>query len=371
MAPTALLIGGTGPTGPFLLDGLVRRGYDVTLLHTGRHELPEVAHVPHVHADPFDEASLRGALEGRTFDAVVATYGRLRVTASVLAGRCGQFVSIGGAPALRGYMDPDRFTPPGLPVPSGEDGPRSDEDDDGKSYRIARTEQLVFEHQPTAAHFRYPLVYGPRQLAPREWCVVRRVLDGRRRIVVADGGLTLKDAGYVENLAHAVLLALDHPEKAAGQIFNAADLETLTIAQIIEIIAAELGHTFELVSMPWELALPARPMVAQHRPTHRVLDTSKLVTLLGYRDVVPAREAMARTARWLAEHPCPRDGVEELVLEDPFDYGAEDRLIDAWQAATGPAGAVADAVAAFAVVPGLGKAYYGPGASIVRPDTRI
>ena len=38
-----------------------------------------------------------------------------------------------------------------------------------------------------AAHFRYPYVYGPHQVVPREWSIVRRVLDGRRRIVLADG----------------------------------------------------------------------------------------------------------------------------------------------------------------------------------------
>ena len=28
----------------------------------------------------------------------------------------------------------------------------------------------MFEHHPDAAHFRYPYVYGPHQLVPREWC---------------------------------------------------------------------------------------------------------------------------------------------------------------------------------------------------------
>ena len=36
-----------------------------------------------------------------------------------------------------------------------------------------------------------------------------RILDGRTRIVVADDGLTLHHHGYTENLAHALLLAID------------------------------------------------------------------------------------------------------------------------------------------------------------------
>ncbi len=37
--PTALVIGGTGPTGPVVVQGLSTCGYDVTILHGGLHEL--------------------------------------------------------------------------------------------------------------------------------------------------------------------------------------------------------------------------------------------------------------------------------------------------------------------------------------------
>jgi hypothetical protein len=194
---------------------------------------------------------------------------------------------------------------------------------------------------------------------------VRRILDQRPHIIVADGGLTLLSYGYVENLAHAVLLAVGHPA-AAGQRFNAADDECLTLAQVIEIAAGELDHEIEVVSMPWEIALPARPLIQQHRPTHRVFDTSSLRERLGYRDVVPARVAIARTARWLAQHPPEPGGVEEMVLEDPFDYRAEDQLIDAWKRALSALPSIE-----WSHAPGFGLTYSGPGASRVRSDTRI
>jgi Trk K+ transport system NAD-binding subunit len=90
----ALVIGGTGPTGHHIVNGLRARGHQVAMLHSGRHEVPEIAaDVEHVHTNPFDEAALRAALGARTFDVCVATYGRLRVTAKVMAGRCGRFVS--------------------------------------------------------------------------------------------------------------------------------------------------------------------------------------------------------------------------------------------------------------------------------------
>ncbi len=362
----ALVIGGTGPTGPYLVAGLRRRGFEVSILHTGRHERPEIpSDVEHVHADPYDAAALTAALEGRTFDVCIATYGRLRRIAEVMAGRCGKLVSVGGLPALRGYTDPAAFCPPGLPVPTREDAPRLEAPErDEKGFRIAATEERVFALHPDATHFRYPYLYGPHQLVPREWCVVRRVLDRRRTIVLADGGLTLMSFGYVENVAHAVLLALDHPSEAAGEIFHCADEETLTIRQVVEIVAAALGHAFEIVSLPWELAAPARPLVMQPLTTHRVIDISKLRHRLGYRDVVPAREALALTARWLAEHRPAPGGMEEMALQDPFDYAAEDALIAAWRSALGSLPRVAFRCGE----PGYGLAYSGPGGR--RPRSR-
>jgi len=363
-AERALVVGGTGPTGMPIVRGLVDRGYDVTILHRGQHERDETpSGVEHLHCDPYHDASLAEGLGERTFDVVVAMYGRLRSVARLLAGRTGQFVSVGGVPAYRGWMNPWLHDPPGLPVPVAEDAPTVTEPvEDEKGFRIARTEEAVFDHHPQAAHFRYPYVYGPYQLVPREWCVVRRVLDGRARIVVADDGLTLHHHGFTENLAHAVLLAIGAPDAAAGLVFNVGDEEVLSVRQVIELVAAALGHELEIVSMPYDLAVPARPLLAQPLPTHRVLDLTRVRSVLGYRDVVPAREAIARTARWLAEHPPAPGEIEEQVLTDPFDYAAEDQLIDAWRSAH----AAVAAAAWFDVEPGYGLAYSGPGG---RPRT--
>jgi nucleoside-diphosphate-sugar epimerase len=356
VARRVLVIGGTGPTGLPLVRGLVERGHAVTILHRGLHERDETPGVvEHVHADPYDADALHGVARDHTFDVVIAMYGRLRRIAAEWHGRTGRFVSVGGVPAYRGWMNP--FLTPALPVPVPEDAPLVTEaHEDEKGYRIVRTEEAVFEHHPGAAHFRYPYVYGPYQLAPREWCVVRRVLDGRRRMVVPDDGLTLHHHGYTENLAHALLLAVDRPDDAAGKVFNAADEEVLSIRQVVETVAAALDHDLDLVSMPAEMAVPARPLLMQPSTAHRVLDLTRVRRDLGYRDAVPARDALVHTARWLAAHPPPRDGTEEMVLTDPFDYDAEDRLIDAWASGVDAVGSVA-----FTVEPGYGLAYSGPG----------
>ncbi|MCF2533848.1 NAD-dependent epimerase/dehydratase family protein [Yinghuangia soli] len=364
MGERILVVGGTGPTGTPLVRGLVARGHEVAILHRGLHESPDTpGEVRHVHLDPYDDDALREAAAGPAYDMVIAMYGRLRRIAEAFAGRTGRFLSVGGVPAYRGWMNPALAGPGGLPVPVPEDAPLvRDVAEDAKGYRIVRTEEAVFAHHPQATHVRYPYVYGPKQPAPREWCIVRRVLDGRRRIVLADDGLTLHHHGYTENLAHALLLAVDHPERSAGRIYNAADDEVLTIRQVVEAAAAALGHTFEIVSMPFDLAVPARPLVMQPAPVHRVLDLARIRADLGYRDLVAPREAVARTARWLAENPPSPGGREETILTDPFDYAAEDRLMDAWSD-------LRDAFpdAGFGTAPGYGLAYSGPGG---RPRSR-
>jgi nucleoside-diphosphate-sugar epimerase len=352
-----LVIGGTGPSGVPIVRRLAAAGHDVSILHRGRHERPETPQsVAHVHADPYDEASLRGALNGAGWDVIVAMYGRLRMIARLTRGTCGHFVSVGGVPVYRGWTDPWQHDPPGMPVPVAEDAALVDDPAiDEKGYRIARTEAAVFEAHPEATHFRYPYLYGPYQPVPREWSVVRRILDGRRRIIVADEGLTLHHHCYTENCAAAVVTAIEHPERSTGLVFNVADQEVLTVRQVIDLCARELGADLEVVSLPYELAVPAWPLLTQPLPTHRVLDLTRLHHRLGHRDAVSAREAVPRTARWLADHPPAPGGPEELVLTDPFDYGAEDALIDSWLAAR-----LQVVVPEFRERPGWGLAYSGP-----------
>lgn len=354
----ALVIGGTGPTGHLIVNGLIGRGYQVAMLHTGKHEVDEIPpEVEHIHTDPFSEDALKHALGVRTFDLTLAAYGRLRRIATVMLGRTGRFLSIGGAPAYRGYMNPNVLKPRGMPIPAHEDAELVPiEAEDAKGWRVAQTEQAVFDVHPDATHFRYPYLYGPYQIGPREWCVVRRILDGRRCIIVPEDGLSLNHAGYVENVAHAVLMAIDTPEVSSGQIYNCGDSRVLTIRQIVETIAEALSYDLEIVSMPSRFAVSARPMLAQPWTSHRVLDLSKLKSQLGYADLVSPERGRAITARWLKEHPLAPGGLDEKVLQDPFDYEAEDQLIAAWKTLCEKMPEVR-----FAREPGYTATYSGPG----------
>ena len=49
--------------GHLIVNGLIGRGYQVAMLHTGKHEVDEIPpEVEHIHTDPFSEDALKHAL---------------------------------------------------------------------------------------------------------------------------------------------------------------------------------------------------------------------------------------------------------------------------------------------------------------------
>ncbi|GEL22649.1 hypothetical protein PSU4_16030 [Pseudonocardia sulfidoxydans NBRC 16205] len=336
---TVLVVGGTGPTGPPIVSGLVARGHDVTVFHTGRHEV-DLPDVPHLHGSPFSADGIASTLHERTFDTVVATYGRVRLLASHLAGRCGHFVAVGGVPVYAGYVDPSAVFPHGVPLPVPEDAARVAPDAPRSAgYDVApirRTEDAVFALGSAggfgATYLRYPTIYGPRNPYAWEWNVVRRVLDGRRTVILADGGHGIHSRMAVRNAAEAVLLAVDRPDVASGKAYNVADDCLLTFRQWVQLVAREAGADLVIRSLPRELPSPGWAMSAfgGAEAACCILDTSRLRDDLGYRDVVTVREGLAETVRWMLDN---EDLLRRTGTTDPFDYAAEDALLSAYDAA--------------------------------------
>jgi nucleoside-diphosphate-sugar epimerase len=345
----ALVIGGTGPTGPFVVEGLHHRGYDVTILHGGQHEVEfAVPDVRHIHTDPHFAETLQEGLGDETFDLVVAQYGRLRIVADVLRGRTERLVAIGGATALFAPDSDERWGATGQPAlfPDTSEIYVRDEGPDGR-FKLGRRmvqamEQLFANHAAgaySATYVGYPVNYGARSPGPYDWAIVRRLLDGRERIVVADGGIKLESRVYTENAAAAVLLVVDNPELAAGRRYSVADRYVFTMRRRIEFIARHLGREVELVDMPYEVAWPCHPLY-RHRREHLLCQSTLIRAELGYEDAVAPDEAMARSLDWLLANPPEPGGELERQIGDPFDYAAEDALIERWAAARGALGEI-------------------------------
>jgi len=341
MARRALVIGGTGPTGPHIVDGLLERGFDVTIFHRGTHEATFAGPVQHLHGDPHFVDSARDVIGDRRFDLAIVTYGRTRVLLDVLAGRCEHVIGIGAINVYRGASEPSLCTPHGTPLLVDERGPFVDVPPVTESAaelfssKIFATELRAFELQDEGAFvttwFRYPIIYGPRNIIPWEWSVLRRIEDGRKRIVVADGGLAIKTRAAGRNAAHAVLLAVDHPLTSGGQSYNCGDDQQYSVRQWIEMVALAAGGELEIVSVPSRLARPAWPLLPAHSTgsPHHLLDTTKCRHELGYRDAISTADALAESIAWYRENPVTDDSHNNV--DDLFDYEFEDQLLERYE----------------------------------------
>jgi nucleoside-diphosphate-sugar epimerase len=243
----ALVVGGTGPSGPDVVRGLLERGYETTIFHGGHHEVELSAEVRHIHGDPHFPETIAAALGALEFDVVVAQYGRLRHLADHFASRAGHVVAIGGATSQLAPSTDDRWGALGSPAVVREDERHLLTDDtvDKLGFRIAEAAR-AFLAAGTAGDFMatyiaYPALYGPRQPGASDWAIVRRLRDGRRRIVLPDGGLRLEARAFSRNVGLAPLLAVDQPAKANGRSYVVTDRNLHTMRQRIEFIARHLG----------------------------------------------------------------------------------------------------------------------------------
>jgi nucleoside-diphosphate-sugar epimerase len=332
---TALVIGGTGPTGPFIVDGLIDRGYAVTIFHSGFHEVEFKQPVEHLHNDPHFRETFEAAIGKRSWDVVVFSYGRLQLAAELLRGRTGRLIALGGATGSAAAAHDPAWGAMGrhANIDEASSIPETDVARNKFGYRMAQAEAALFQaHHDghyNATYIGYPILYGPRQPGPQEWSIVRRVLDRRAQFIIADGGIKLESRAYVENAAHATLLALDQPERSAGRKYFVADEKLYSMRQRIEAIARYLKHEFEFVDLPYELALPCHVLWRFER-ANRIREPHRIREELGYRDVVSAEEGMRRTVDGLVSDPPAPESEAAIQLGDPFDYAREDRLIRDW-----------------------------------------
>mmetsp|Transcript_16450 Transcript_16450/g.19659 ORF Transcript_16450/g.19659 Transcript_16450/m.19659 type:complete len:156 (+) Transcript_16450:229-696(+) len=103
-----LVIGGTGVSGVHLVNGLLERGKNVTIFHSGTHKPSKdfapwyyEGRVKIVYGNAFKKKGIEDALgDLGYFDVVCSMYGNLRSISKFFStgNRLGRFISIGGAP---------------------------------------------------------------------------------------------------------------------------------------------------------------------------------------------------------------------------------------------------------------------------------
>lgn len=339
---TALVVGGTGPTGPDIVNGLVERGYKTSIFHSGRHEVPLPMEVEHIHGDPHFQETIAEAIGDRKFDVVIAQYGRLRHLVEHFLDRTSHIIAIGGMTGpLLDAAHPD-WGPLGRPSIVRENDRlliREPTPENKLGYRIAEASRHFFEECRKAnvatTYIVYPPLYGPRQPGSQEWSIVKRINDGRREIILPDNGLRIETRAFVHNVSQAPLLAADNPTASNGKTYVVTDEQIYSTRQRVEGIVRHMDASIELVNMPYELATPTHPFY-RLGPDHRAGIGDNIREELGYKDRFTVAEAIEQTVDWLQSNS---DAVPEIEkqLNDPFDYDYEDQLIAWWRSIIGTA----------------------------------
>ncbi|WP_329458985.1 NAD-dependent epimerase/dehydratase family protein [Streptomyces sp. NBC_01497] len=341
-----VVIGASGQIGRAAVGALAEDGWEVTAASRGGgSDAAWPAHVRTVRLDRADDAAL-AAVVGDGCDVVVdlVAYDAEhadQLAALAAAGRVGSAVVVSSAAVYeddrgRGFdtqAEPDGS--PRFPVPMPESQRTVAPVGDSYSARKVRLEQRLAaagEVLP-ATVLRAGAVHGVHCRTPRELYFVKRILDGRRRRVLAYGGTCRFHPVHVSNLAELVRLAAARP---GSRVLNAADPDAPAISEIAAGIDGLMGADTETVLVqgappaggvgetPWSMPYPL------------VMDMSAAARELGYRPVTDYAASLPATVDYLSarlgEHGDWRDAFPAMARSygvGLFDYAAE----DAWLAA--------------------------------------
>jgi nucleoside-diphosphate-sugar epimerase len=348
MAGSAFVVGGTGQIGRAVARALLGQGWAITLVHRGRRPPPSDLLAQGIQVTTLDRdapGALAAALR-RGADAVIdaVAYGPehadqlLKVQSGI-----GALVVISSASVYRDgagrTLDEAGVSGfPELPVPipetqaTVEPGPAT-----YSTRKVALERRLLDRARCPVTVLRPCAIHGPGSQHPREWWFVKRMLDGRQRIPIAQGGRSRFHTTSVANLAELVRVALGTP---GARVLNAADPEAPSVAEIGALIAARLGHACEFVAVPDAGQPPGIGTTPWSVPQPFVVDTRAALEL-GYAAVTTYADAIGATCAWLVETAREgdwRDRFPDLALYpwDLFDYAAEDRFLGSLSRARDP-----------------------------------
>ncbi|MBF4595327.1 NAD-dependent epimerase/dehydratase family protein [Curtobacterium flaccumfaciens] len=209
-------------------------------------------------------------------------------------------------------------------VTAGDGDPTSR---DGYGAAKVAAEQVLLDHGAPVTVLRPSKVYGVGIGRPREWFVVRRVLDGRERILLADHGRGVDHTTAASGIGSLVRLVADAPDR---RILNVADASAPTALEIVRTIGGHLDHRFDEVLLDEDAPAFVGGTPWSSRPPF-VLDTTA-ARALGWEPPEFAT-AVAPELDWLVEtaHATPADGdvpwADDPFWEHMFDYGPEDAAL--------------------------------------------
>ena len=310
-----LFIGGTGIISSACSRLAVERGIELFVLNRGRsagRPLPPEATV--LRGDARDPASVRDALGGRDFDAVVDwvayTPGHVRADIAAFRGRAGQYVFISSASAYQ--------TPPSR-VPVTESTPLRNPYLQYSRDKIACEELLraAYRDEGFPVTIVRPSHTYDKTNVPLHggWTALARMRQGKPVIVHGDG-TSLWTLTHHEDFARGFVPLLGH-SRTLGESFQITSDDVLTWDQIARALAAALGVTARIVHVPSDVIAAADQEwgagLLGDKANSMVFDNSKLRSVVpGWRATIPFERGAREIADWYLADPA-RQVVNERL----------------------------------------------------------
>ena len=218
------------------------------------------------------------------------------------------------------------------PIPLTEDSPlRSQlypyrglsDDPFARDYDKIPVEQVYMSATDLPATIiRLPMVYGAGDYQHRLYPYIKRMDDNRPAIVLEEKIAHWQGCyGYVENVAHAIALAVDD-KKAEGHIYNVSE-SPITVADLVEAIALVIGWEGKVVIVPKD-QMPKTWNFRANLDQHWLTDSTSIRTELGYTEIIDRHEALRQTIAWSRKNPPVSVWQSHSQL---LDYQDEDKIL--------------------------------------------
>jgi nucleoside-diphosphate-sugar epimerase len=332
-----LVIGGTRFIGFHTIHALARAGCEVAVFHRGNTEPTGLPHCQHLHGDRSELLSFVGDFERFAPDVVLDMVPLVRADAvdAVLAfnGVAGRLVAISSQDVYLAYdILRDRAQQPPVPQPMAEDAPLREQlypyrdlfPPDSRMYdydKIPVEQTYLGEPDLPGTILRLPAVYGPDDYLHRPFPYLKRMVDGRRWIILDEDGARWRwSRTFVDNAAEAITRAV-MDDAAAGRVYNVAEPVALTEAEWVRAVGTAYGWSGEIITLATEEVPEHLRDDEMNFAQDLVVQTTRIRQDLSYRELIEPGEAMARTVEWeLANMP------DELP-PNRFDYETEDAAL--------------------------------------------
>lgn len=240
-----LIIGGTGFIGQHVVRRLIEAGHAVTVFHRGETNADLPSEANHIGGDRRDLASFAPELKllepDVALDMICYTEQEALTLVRALNSMCNRLVVASSMDVYRSYgrLLGLEHGPPDL-LPLDEDSPLRESRyphraisksprDFAATYDKIPVEKAVSEAAMLRATIlRLPAVYGPGDRYHRTFEHLKRIGDGRAKILLEETRARWRwTRGYVENVADAIALVVTD-NRASGRVYNVGEPEALT-----------------------------------------------------------------------------------------------------------------------------------------------